>query len=88
MKVVRVKKVIDGREYKVPMVLLSPFELGKFEDLAKQFYKQVGNDLDFRVEPYHVNEISYKEWMLSDYWLLENCWHELYCVIVLGIVLG
>ena len=38
-----------------------------WERESEEFYNSIGDDLDYRVEPYHVNEISKLELSLSDY---------------------
>ena len=56
-----------NKVYKVPMITLNSAEMTYWEREAKEFYNSTADDLDFRVEPYEIDEISYKEMMLSDY---------------------
>lgn len=56
MKVVRVKRVVDGIEYKIPYVVMSKLEKDRWIFNAEKFYQSTFDDLDFRVEPYQVDE--------------------------------
>lgn len=58
MKVVRVKRVIDGIEYKIPYVVMSKREREKWVYDAERFYQSTFSDLDFRVEPFEVDRIE------------------------------
>lgn len=54
MKVVRVKRIIEGIEYKIPYVVMSKLEKDKWIYNAEKFYQSTFNDLNFRIEPYTI----------------------------------